>query len=245
LTSKLDYERLPPAIDAVIHLAQSRQFRDFPLAAEDIFSINIHATLRLAEYARQAGAKCFIFASTGGIYMPAHEKIKETASVHPTDFYTCSKYSAELLLSVFTQFFRVVILRFFFVYGPHQTNRLMPNLLEKILQADPILVEGNPGLKINPIYVEDAASVFSPILENSLEGIFNIAGDEVLSITDLVKLMAEISGKAANISYIDTNPAGDLVADNTKMKEVLGVYPQVSLRQGLADMCSDIAARKF
>ncbi len=68
--------------------------------------------------------------------------------------------------------------------------------------------------------MEDVANVFSPILSNPFEGVFNIAGDEVLSTSELVKMMAEISGKTANISYVDTKNEGDLIADNHKMKEI-------------------------
>jgi len=131
---------------------------------------------------------------------------------------------------------QITFLRFFFVYGPRQRNMLIPNLMNRTKQGLPIVIEGNPGMRINPIYVDDAVSVFSPILENRIHGIFNIAGDETLSLTELVNLMAEISGKPVNISYVDANHSSDLVADNTKMKEVLGVYPQIPLRQGLSEM---------
>jgi nucleoside-diphosphate-sugar epimerase len=236
LARELDFARFPKKVDAVIHLAQSRRFREFPESLDNIFSINTHATVRLAEFARRAGAKCFIFASTGGIYAPGREMLKETDPVDPPNFYTSTKYAAEILLSAFTQFFRVVVLRFFFVYGPRQKNMLIPDLLTKVIESKPILIEGNPGLRINPIYVDDAANIFTPILLSSFKGVLNVAGDEILSMTDLVNLMAEISGKVPNISYVDTQNNNDLVADNKRMKDVLGMHPQISLRQGLSGM---------
>lgn len=245
LALPLDYLRLPSHIDAVIHLAQSSRFREFPDGAEDVFSINTHATVRLAEYARRAGAGSYVFASTGGVYPSGPEKLKETDPVHPSSFYASSKYAAELLLSAFTPFFKVAVLRFFFVYGPQQRNMLIPNLLGKVLKSDEVLIEGKPGLHINPIYVEDAVRVFLPILLNSSQGVFNVAGDEVVSMTDLVKLMAEVSGKPANISYAEARSAGNLVADNNKMKEVLSIYPQVSLSEGLSEVCNHISSSLF
>jgi nucleoside-diphosphate-sugar epimerase len=243
LTLQLDYLRLPNRIDAVIHLAQSRRFREFPEGAEDVFSVNTHATIQLAEYARKAGAKCFIFASTGGVYASSREKLREVDPVYPSNFYFSSKYASELLLSAFTPFFKVAVLRFFFVYGPQQRNMLIPNLFGKVLKSDQVLIEGKPGLHINPIYVEDAARVFSPILLNSFEGVLNVAGDEVVSMTDLVQLIAEVSGKRANISYKDAKYVGDLVADNNKMKEVLGIQPQVSLKQGLSELYNFVSSQ--
>ena len=52
-------------VDAVIHLAQSEHFRNFPEKSEDIFTVNTLTTLKLLEYARKAGARNFILASSG------------------------------------------------------------------------------------------------------------------------------------------------------------------------------------
>ena len=47
-------ESFPP-VETIIHLAQSHQYRNFPIAAEDIFAINTLATARLLDYGRQRG----------------------------------------------------------------------------------------------------------------------------------------------------------------------------------------------
>ncbi len=59
---------LPEGIDVVIHLVQSRRFREFPEGAGDMFEVNIASTMRLLAYAHQAGAR---LSSPGdGAYMP-------------------------------------------------------------------------------------------------------------------------------------------------------------------------------
>lgn len=242
LSSNLDDSRLPEKVGAVIHLAQSRSFRDFPVTVEDIFSVNVQSTLRLADYARRAGAACFIFASTGGVYRPGENKLKETDPIAPSNFYGNSKYAAEILLSSYSSYFRVVILRFFFVYGPRQRNMLIPNLLGRVLKSESISIEGKPGLNINPIYVDDVVRAFPSILHKPVEGAFNIAGDEVVSMTELVNLMGEMSAKTVNINYQEAKVNGDLAADNTRMKQVLGVSPNFSLRQGLSEMVKSLSS---
>jgi nucleoside-diphosphate-sugar epimerase len=57
-----------------------------------------------------------------------------------------------------------------------------------------------------------------------------------VTITDLVKLIEKVSGKRALLHHTDVNPGGDLVGDNTRMKEVLGVYPKTPLIEGLRQM---------
>ena len=46
-------ESFPP-VETIIHLAQSHQYRNFPIAAEDIFAINTLATARLLDYGTPA-----------------------------------------------------------------------------------------------------------------------------------------------------------------------------------------------
>lgn len=236
LAFELNYMRLPEKVDAVVHLAQSRHFREFPNAMEDIFAVNTHSTMRLAEYARKAGANCFIFASTGGVYAPSKTKLVETDTIAPSNFYASTKYAAELLISNFKPFMRIVILRFFFVYGPRQRNMLIPNLVARVKQGLPIVIEGNPGLSINPIYVEDAIKVFGPLLSRPFEGVFNVAGDETISMTELVGEIASIYGREPVIEYRESSQSARLLGDNTRMKHELGVVPSVRVQDGLRYM---------
>lgn len=236
LTQPLDTARLPERVDAVIHLAQSKFYRQFPDKASDIFDVNIRSTFQLLDYALRAGVQKFISASSGGIYGYSYEKLVETDPVNPLNFYLSSKYTAELLIASYQPFFHTVVLRFFFVYGCGQRGMLIPNLLRKVQAGETITIEGNPGLRINPIYVQDAIRVFEPTLHLPGPDLFNVAGDEVVTITDLVRLMEKASGRAAVIRYTETSTNGDLVGDNTRMKKVLGVYPQTTLVEGLREM---------
>ena len=47
--------QLPAAIDVVVHLAQSSQYRGFPDTAPDIFAVNTAATARLLDVAAERG----------------------------------------------------------------------------------------------------------------------------------------------------------------------------------------------
>ena len=41
---------------------------------------------------------------------------------------------------------------------------LVPSLIERVVNGEVVTVEGDPGLRINPIYVDDAVRVFEPAL---------------------------------------------------------------------------------
>ncbi len=236
LTAPLDRARLPEQVDAVIHLAQSRFYRQFPARADDIFAVNIQSTFNLLEYARQAGAQQFIFASSGGVYEQSSEKLVETSPLATPNFYITSKYAAELMIANYRPFFRAAILRFFFIYGAGQEGMLIPNLMKRVLQHETITIEGNPGMRLTPTHVDDVVRVFEPLLALPEPVLLNVAGDEAVTLTELVKEIEIVTRQSARLEYAEAKVKGDLVADNTRMKEILGVYPQVSLRQGLKTM---------
>jgi UDP-glucose 4-epimerase len=237
LSKPLDRGGLPERVDAIIHLAQSRYHREFPDQAQDIYDVNVGGTFRALEYARAVGVESFILAASGGVYRVSPRGIREGDAADPLTFYLRSKYIGELLASSYKEYFRTVFLRFFFVYGPGQRDvMLIPRLVNMIRQGDTITVEGDPGLRINPIHVDDAVRVFEPLLTGQDCGLFNVAGNEVVSIGELVQMIGETVGRNAVVQHTPTDLGGDLVADITRMKTILGVDPAIPLREGLHEI---------
>jgi UDP-glucose 4-epimerase len=234
LSSPLGADALPDRVDAVVHLAQSDRYRDFPDGAPDIFAINVRATFELLEYARAVGAGRFVFASTGGVYGYNDKRVVETHPVSPLNFYLSSKYAAEVLIANYRAVLDTVVVRPFFVYGPGQARMLVPTIVEKVTTGTTIEIDGNPGLTINPIYVDDAVAAIVGALRSSESGLFNLAGDESVTITGLVELIGEVAGIEPIVEHRDSDPGGDLLGDNRQMKEVLGVTPATRLRDGLS-----------
>lgn len=234
LTEPLDPAVLPESIDMVVHLAQSERYRDFPAGADDLFAVNVHSTNRLLEYARGAGAATFVLASTGGVYGSSPTPVAEDDPLTLTQPYFRSKRIAELLLDNYAEYFAPVALRFFFVYGPgpESNQGLVNRLTERILAGEQIVIDGDPGMRINPLYVSDAAAAIAAACGLDCQATINVAGEEVVSITDLVEGLCEALGREARISHSGTAP-GDLVADLTRMRELLGLEPGVALRPGL------------
>lgn len=228
---------LPEQVDAVIHLAQSKRYREFPEGAPDMFDVNVQSTFRLLEYARAAGARSFVLASTGGVYGGGRpEPFQEDDPKRVIGFYPASKWSGEALAAGYESALATVILRFFFVYGPGQTGMLVPNLIEKVRSGEELTVQGEQGLRINPIHVRDAIEAFEPALELGRSDVFNVAGDETVSIRRLIGVIEEAVGRPAVLRTVDDAPPEDLVGANQKMKDVLGVTPRISLVEGIRSM---------
>jgi UDP-glucose 4-epimerase len=231
LSHPLDPDALPNAVDAIAHLAQSEHYRDFPDGAMDLFAVNVQSTAALLEYARGAGARAFVLASTGGSYAPSPHPIPEDAPLTTPGPYFRSKRMAELLVENYARELGGAILRFFFVYGPGG-KLLVARLANKILAGEEIVIDGDPGIAMNPIYVEDAAAAVEAALGVSEQATINVAGNEVLRVRELVERLAQAIGREPRIRP-GAAARGDLVADTSSMRSLLGIRPDVDLDRGL------------
>jgi nucleoside-diphosphate-sugar epimerase len=240
LSEPLDRGALPGSIDAIAHLAQSERYRDFPEGALDVFAVNVQSTAALLEYARGAGARSFVLASTGGCYAPGPDPVtEETALITPGPYFR-SKRMAELLVENYADQLGGGILRLFFAYGPGG-KLLVSRLASRILAGEEIVIEGDPGMAMNPIYVDDAAAAVEAALGLTEQSTINVAGDEVLRIRDLVERLSAAIGREAIVSPGGDSP-GDLVADTSRMRSQLGIRPEVDLERGLRAVAEALMA---
>jgi nucleoside-diphosphate-sugar epimerase len=196
----------------------------------------VTSTLKLLEYARRAGVKTFVLASTGGVYTPQQSVLHETDTVGISTlngFYPASKAMAEIVANQYRSFFNVIILRFFFVYGPGQNSTmLIPRLVDSVKNQKPVSLSGNDGIQINPIYVDDAVRAIKKCFDLGESGTFNIAGEEVLTMRQIAEQIAAALNTTANFNVQPGSEGQNLIASIDKMKARLG-DPQVSFATGI------------
>lgn len=221
--------------DTVIHLAQSRHYREFPGQIIDIFDINVKATVELSEWALKHHVKRFLFASTGNVYGSKDCVHREEDHCDPETMYGASKLSAEILLKPFSQFMEILALRFFGVYGPGQTNAMLPGLIERFNAGDEITLAGNVGVEFNPIYVDDCSAVIyrlmtAPIL--SAYELLNVGGSEVIDLRQVASLLEKLKGNKALIRIIPDYPK-HLVGSIDRLTQLIRFRGTVPFEEGL------------
>ena len=224
LEQRPDWDALPLDIDAVIYLAQSPHFRLFPERAADVFAVNAGEVVRAVDYARRAGAKRFIFTSTGGVYRPSPAPLREedpTGSTGELGFYVTTKLCAESVLMDYAKHLDVTILRPFFIYGAGQKrDMLMPRLADRIRKGEPVMLQGEDGLAANPVHASDAAQAVAAALGLSGSHVVNVAGPEVLSLRAIAETIGQRLGVAPRFeSAGGTAPSS--VADIARMTSLL------------------------
>lgn len=237
----LDINKLPQDVDCIIHLAANV---DKKTENSELFRINTVSTLNLLEYGKTIGIKKFIFASTGGVYGYHPHSLQEESAINPIDFYSLSKYESEILVNYYSQYFSTIILRFFFPYGTKQHKSIIPLLVNKIKNQEKIIIynDGNP--KINPIYITDVIDIINKSMSLDGQNILNVAGDEVISIKELSNLISRYMGSKPIFEYVRDSNITDLVGDNTKIKDIFGVTPKISLEQGIQNYISWLESSK-
>jgi len=236
-------DAFPDRVEAVIHLAQSQHYREFPAQSDDLFRVNVSSTYRLLDYARRAHAETFVLASSGGIYGYGDEPFEEESPVlgkGDLGFYLGTKLCSEILAEAYTDFMNVIILRFFFVYGPEQPNdRLIPRLITAVKEGSPIILHGEEGMKINPIYVTDAANAVCHALELTGSRKINVAGPEVKSLKQIGQHIGTVLKREPVFNIQEQIQPHHLMGATQRMGKLLG-QPQVRFENGILTCIEDM-----
>jgi UDP-glucose 4-epimerase len=239
LAAGLDEARLPPRTDAVVYLAQSEHFREFPERARDVFAVNTEGVLRLLDYARRAGASRFVLGSSGGVYGSGDRRFSEELDLPAQDdlgFYLGTKLSSEILVQSYATVFDVVILRFFFVYGSGQRgSMLVPRLVDSVRHGVPIQLQGPDGLRLNPIHVSDAARAVARSLSLGGSEKVNVGGPAVLTLREIGDTIGRLLERAPVYEAAPGAHARNLVGDIAKMSRLLGA-PEVHFAEGICEL---------
>lgn len=226
---------LPAGIEAIIHLAQSEDFRDFPTKAKTVFYTNTLSTLKLIDFAVKTGVQKFIYASSAGIYGNSDDAFTEEQDiVYKKDmgFYLGTKHCSEVILANYTSLLDVQMLRLFFVYGKGQRkDMLIPRLVNNVQEGNAITLSGKDGIKINPLHVSDAANAIKAALALQGSHTINAGGTEVLSLREICEAIGTVTGKMPKFTIEEKQP-NHLTGNISRMNDLL-VTPSVKFSEGI------------
>jgi nucleoside-diphosphate-sugar epimerase len=250
--------------DVVVHLA----FLIVGADAETSRAVNVEGTLNTFRAAAAAGAERFVYASSiaaYGFHADNPVGITEDWPTRPADrlFYAQEKAELEKLLADEAEHapeLDLYLLRPPIVLGPHAVGGkvALPDWvtaaaarIPRRLPPVPIPV---PDLPIQLIHEDDVASaLLRCVLAEGPPGAYNIAADETLTASEIVRLLggipvplpagpahaaaraaARLPGLPQKAQWIETlaHPA---VMDTTKAREELGWSPRVSARDALLE----------
>ncbi len=196
-------------IDYVIHLAALwlLHCKDYPRTA---FKVNIEGTFNVLESCIKNKIKRLIYSSSASVYGDAI-KIPMTED-HPfnnKNFYGATKISSEAMCRAFYNRYGLnyVGLRYMNVYGPRQDqkaayNGVIPTLLDKIDNDQPLIVDGDGSQCYDFIDVRDVARCNILALKSkSVDKFYNVGTGKKTSIKNLCKLIVKLKEKNTKITF--------------------------------------------
>ena len=214
--------------------------------ADPLFNarVNILGLLNLLENAVRFGVKRVIFASSGGaIYAKADTfPIPETHPTFPISPYGIAKLTSEHYLYYYQQVtgLSFVSLRYGNVYGPRQDPfgeaGVVAIFSQKMLTGEQPVINGNGQQTRDYIYIDDLVEAHMAVMNQEIEGIFNVGTGEETSVNELFRHLSELTGFRGKEVY-GPEKRGELnrsQLDYSKVSKAVGWTPRVSLSEGLS-----------
>ena len=213
--------------------------------------INIHTL----EAARQNGLSRYLYTSSACVYP---EYLQEKTDVtplreedaypaQPQDAYGWEKLIAERLCTHYREDYGLEtrIVRFHNIFGPLGTwdggrEKAPAAMCRKIAMTK---LTGNNEVEIwgdgeqtrSFCYIDDCVTGLYKLMRSDYREPLNLGQDRMVTINELASIIARAAGAEIEIKHVD-GPQGvrGRNSDNTRLRQVLGWEPQISLEDGLA-----------
>jgi nucleoside-diphosphate-sugar epimerase len=222
---------------------------------------NTSMNLHMLEAARVNNVKCFLFSSSACVYPQYLQKNADVRPLceddawpaDPEEGYGLEKLYMEKLCQYYTEDYGLEtrVVRFHNVYGPLGSydggkEKAPAAICRKVALAAPggtIDVWGDGKQTRSFMFVSDCVEGLCRLMRSDFRAPLNLGTDVLVTIDELVAIIAGLAGKEINIRHNHAMPQGvrGRNSDNTLLRHVLGWEPQVSLAEGLASTYDWIA----
>ena len=179
-------------VEIVYHIAA--EFRRGKATRGELWETNVEGTRNVIRAAEDAGVSRFVHCSTVGVYGDVKQPPADEASAfHPGDDYQESKLAAEEVVREAMQSgpMTLVVARPAGIYGPGDTRFL--KLFRSIRRRRFVMV-GSGKTLYQLVYIDDLAEGFVRCAAHSTPNgsDYILAGDEIVTLNELVGMIAEI-----------------------------------------------------
>ncbi len=192
-------------LDAVVHAAAEARITVTVADPGRSERVNVGGTRNVLDLARRAGARRFVFLSTGGaMYGETALCAKETDEARPISPYGRHKLEAERLVR--SGGLSHAILRLANVYGPRQRGDLEAGVVAIFLQrwrdGKELVVFGDGSAQRDWVYATDVAAAVLKSLDRDADGVWNIGTGVATSVNELIEALRRHLGEPpAGVRY--------------------------------------------
>lgn len=239
----IDWDKLGK-FDIIFHEAAINDTTE--MDRELMFKENLHASMKLFEFAARTGCKRIVYASSTAAYGDAPAPYKEDMKMNPLNPYGESKMELDKAAMDFAKKHPdmvIVGLRYCNVYGPGEDHK--GKRASMIYQLAQQMKKGNPKLfkhgeqKRDHIYVKDLVRANMLAAEAKESCIVNCGFGKATTFNRIFEILNDLMGMDRKVEYID-NPYKDMYQDYTECdmslaKEKIGFVPKYPPEEGIKD----------
>jgi UDP-glucose 4-epimerase len=234
--------------DYLFNLAGQTSHMDSMTDPYTDLEINCRAQLSILEACRKCNPRIkIVFASTRQLYgKPDYLPVDESHLLRPVDVNGVNKMAGEWFHILYNNVYdiRSCALRLTNTIGPRMRVKdarqtFLGTWIRLLVENQPFEVWGGDQLR-DFTYVEDAVDAFllAATRDEANGQIFNLGGDQVISLKELAKLLVRVNGGGEFVvrdypSERKPIDIGDYYADFSRIRSVLGWQPKVALPEAL------------
>lgn len=256
-----DLEKCGNQFDAVVHLAGTSSAPMF--SGEGLVSgyVNsVESFLTTLEFARKAGAKKFLYASTSSLYGNNPTPLVETQNVVPPNHYAVTKKLYEDAARCYHQIYpqiEIIGFRFMSVFGPNEEAKgqyanVISQFIWDMARDLPPVIYGDGTQYRDFTYVDDVVQGLTLALESEKSlgaTVYNIGTGEEASFNQIIEMINTAMKKDIKPTHIE-NPVKETyvqaqLADISKIKSELGFTPSVNLEEGIKRQVENLRPEKI
>lgn len=241
-------------IDRIVHLGAQAGVRYSITHPHAYVQSNLVGHLNLIEFARHAGVRHLVYASSSSVY-GSNKKLPfavEDRVDHPISLYAATKKADELMSETYAHLYRLpqTGLRFFTVYGPWgRPDMAMWLFTDAVLQGKPIQVFNGGDMRRDFTFIDDIVTGIVACLDNpppddgqpkaggsvGPHRVYNIGNHRSEELMRMIGLIEAATGREAVKEFMPMQDGDvkDTYADISAIQHDLGFAPTTSIDQGV------------
>jgi len=220
----------------------------------EIMHDNVLINVHMLEAARLNGVARYLYTSSACVYPGYRQASPEVTPLReedaypadPEDGYGWEKLFSERQCRHYREDYGLDtrVVRFHNIYGPLGTydggrEKSPAAICRKIALVeddDEIEIWGDGEQTRSYCFIDDCVEGIDRLMRSEFSSPLNLGSDRLVTINQLVDIVASVSGKGVRRRHDLTKPQGvrGRNSDNTRLREVLGWEPRMSLEDGLA-----------
>ena len=241
ISDKKKLTKLLNKVNIVYHFAGLADIKECRAKPEKTIEINLIGTLNILNACKLNKVPSFIFSSSMYVY-------SDKGSIYRVSKFACE----EMIVDFFNAYKKgkFLILRYGSIYGKEsQTWNSLNSYINEIYSKNSIHLKGTEEDIRQYIHISDAARMTVDLsLKNNKNNFINLTGNEKIKISELLKIIREITGKKFKVFYNK-----NLISDHysiTPYKSNINFAKQATLKeftdigQGLLELINDKENKK-